>query len=386
METEMNQILFALLRSSICGEELSGEERALFSRESLPELITLAKQHDMLHLLIWGLKRNGLLTPADAPLENSIFKAAYRYEQTNYEYGALCGALEKAEIPFLPLKGSVLRAYYPEAWMRTSCDIDILVHETDLERAITLLTDTCEYEFQGKGPHDVSLFSPTRVHVELHYTLMEDGRVNASSGILSSVWEYTSPRSGSTYWREMCDEMFYFYHIAHMAKHFETGGCGIKPFVDLWILDRLEGIDQSSRDELLARGDLLKFAESVRALSRIWFEGAEMDPISKQIEQYILLGGVYGIEENKIAVQQQKKGGWFRYTLSKIFVPYDELKFVYPILEKHRWLLPLMEIRRWGRLIFCGHTKRVVRELKHNRDISSEKGDMTSRFLSDIGL
>ena len=35
--------------------------------------------------------------------------------------------IKKVQIPFLPLKGSVIRQYYPEPWMRTSCDIDILV-------------------------------------------------------------------------------------------------------------------------------------------------------------------------------------------------------------------------------------------------------------------
>ena len=29
----------------------------------------------------------------------------------------------------------------------------------------------------------------------------------------------------------MLDELFYFYHIAHMVKHFENGGCGIRPVV-----------------------------------------------------------------------------------------------------------------------------------------------------------
>ena len=51
------------------------------------------------------------------------------------EYENLCSAFEKAQIPFLPLKGSVIRKYYPEAWMRTSCDIDILVHDEDVGRA-----------------------------------------------------------------------------------------------------------------------------------------------------------------------------------------------------------------------------------------------------------
>ncbi|MBO4954226.1 MAG: nucleotidyltransferase family protein, partial [Clostridia bacterium] len=36
-------------------------------------------------------------------------------------------------IDFMPLKGAVIRQYYPEPWMRTSCDIDIHVKKDRLE-------------------------------------------------------------------------------------------------------------------------------------------------------------------------------------------------------------------------------------------------------------
>ena len=62
---------------------------------------------------------------------------------------------------------------------------------------------------------------------------------------------------------EMTDEFFYFYHIAHMAKHFENGGCGIRPFVDLVVLDRMDSENFSKRDELLKSGGLLQFARAI---------------------------------------------------------------------------------------------------------------------------
>ena len=131
----------------------------------------------------------------------------------------------------------------------------------------------------------------------------------------------------------MTDEMFYFYHIAHMAKHFEEGGCGIRPFIDLWTLDNIKDVDHDKRDELLSQGNLLKFAEVARMLSRVWFENNEHTEITKKMERYILRGGIYGTNENRIAVQQQKRGGRLKYALSKIFIPYDNIKFHYPIYK-----------------------------------------------------
>jgi len=386
MDHRTVQILFALLRSAIRGTKLTDSERENYSADMLQDLLKIASKHDVIHLLVLGLKQNDLIPKENSEIEKYIFKAVYRYERLRYEYEILCDVLEKAKIQFLPLKGSVIRKYYPEAWMRTSCDIDILVHEDDVEKAKTLLVDENGYKDHGKSSHDISLFTPANIHVELHYNLGEDGITSESSEVLKNVWNHATVREGFLSWYEMSDEMFYFYHIAHMAKHFENGGCGIRPFMDLCILDAIPKINMEKRDSLLETGKLLKFADVARKLSRVWFESEEYDFVSQQMEYFILRGGVYGTNENRIMVQQQKKGGKIKYALSKIFIPYDVIKFHYPILQKHRWLTPFMEVRRWFKLIFCGHAKRTMHELKYNNTISQEKAQSMQTFLNEIGL
>ena len=386
MRIETVKILFALIRSAVRGEQLLEEDKALYSAEMLPSIVAAAKQHDILHLLVLGLKKNGLLTENEKSLHNQIFQAVYRYEQLQYELDSLCEALEKAQIPFLPLKGSVLRKYYPEPWMRTSCDIDILVHVEDLEKATAYLVDTLEFRKEGKNSHDVSLFSPTGIHLELHYDLVEDDRANSAAKVLENVWDRVVKRGGSEYHYEMPDELFYFYHIAHMAKHFEGGGCGIRPFIDLLVLNNQVEFDKEKRQSLLEEGGLSKFGSQVELLSEIWFGNAEHTEITGQIQDYILKGGVYGTNENRIAVQQQKQGGKFKYALSRIFLPYDVIKFHYPVLEKHKWLMPFMQVRRWCKLIFCGHLKRATHELKYNSALTKDAAEEAKTLLKNIGL
>ena len=62
------------------------------------------------------------------------------------------------------------------------------------------------------------------------------------------------------------------------------------------------------------------------------------------------------------------------------------IKFQYPVLQKHKWLMPAMEVRRWCKLIFCGHLKRTTRELRYNSGISTEKAEQTQALLRGIGL
>ena len=386
MDQRTIQILFALLRSAICGTKLTEEERNDYSPEMLKNLLQLSVKHDVVHLLAWGLKQNELVDKENADIEKCILKAFYRYEQLKYEYGNLCDALEKAHIPFIPLKGSVIRKHYPEEWMRTSCDIDVLVHREDLESAITYLSEKLQYVEKERATHDVSLFSPMGVHVELHFDLVEEGRANNAIGVLRSVWENVELRENSEYWYEMSDSFFYFYHMAHMAKHFQNGGCGIRPFIDLWVLDRMKGVDKAARDDLLSKGGLLKFTEVSRALSRVWLGGEKADELCFQMQEFLLHGGVYGSTDNRVALQQKKKGGRFGYILSRVFIPYDKLKRYYPVLEKHRWLMPFMQVRRWFMLLRPSVAKMAKQELAVNKSIDGSKADNMNTFLDDIGL
>ncbi len=386
MEQNLN-ILFALLRSAISGAPISEDERKIYCREMLPGLIKISNKHDVAHLAILGLKKNNLIAKEDSQsLEKQMLKAVFRHERLEYEYGVVCSALEDAKIPFIPLKGSILRRYYPEAWMRTSCDIDILVHNDDLSKTLSFLTEKLDYTELERATHDVAMKSPEGNHVEIHFDLVEEGRANNAIKVLSSVWDDVSLCENSSCRYEMSDEFFYFYHIAHMAKHFENGGCGIRPFIDLFILDHIDCADQNKRDMLLATGGLFQFAESSRKLCKVWFEGDKHDNLSLQLQNFILHGGVYGSSDNRVAIQQKKKGGKLGYIVSRIFVPYSKLKRYYPILEKHRWLTPVMQVRRWFMLLKPDIAKMAKTEISINSNIDKTKAEEMNVFLKKIGL
>jgi hypothetical protein len=222
--------------------------------------------------------------------------------------------------------------------------------------------------------------------VELHFDLVEEYIAQNANEVLNRVWDNVTLYDKSLYRYEMSDSYFYFYHIAHMAKHFEIGGCGIRTFLDLWILDHMENVDQAARDRLLELGGLLQFAESSRKLSRVWFGGEEMDDLLSQMQDFILRGGIYGTAENRVALHQSNKGGRLGYILSRIFIPFAKLKRYYPILEKHPWLMPVMQVRRWFMLFDPDIAQMAQRELATNRSLEKEKAADMSLLLKNIGL
>ena len=98
--------------------------------------------------------------------------------------------------------------------MRTSCDIDVLVHREDLEKVISYLIHNKHYVEKERATHDVSLFTQTGIHVEIHFDLIEEGRAENAIDVLQSVWENVALHENSEYWYEMTE--FYQTAIEHV--------------------------------------------------------------------------------------------------------------------------------------------------------------------------
>lgn len=374
--------LFLLLRSAVSGEALSESDRDVLTSESIASAVELAHKHDIVHLLALGLKKNGLLGESGSSLEKEIFKAVYRYERSERELEKLCGVLEAEKIAYIPLKGAVIRRYYPEPWMRTSCDIDVLVSEEQLEGAACALVSGLGYRREKKNYHDISLISPSGVHLELHFNICEN--MENIDLVLARYAEYTVNDGG--YRDRFTDEFFIFHQFAHAVYHFMHGGCGIRAVLDLKILESELGINASSCTELLDKCGILTFATELEKLADVWFGHGEYTDVTRRMGEYILIGGAYGSGSNMLAVQQQKRGGHFKYTLSRIFLPYNALKQQYPCLEKHKLLLPFMQLRRWGRLLFGGRMRASLSELSLSNSISDAEADSVAELLRSLKL
>ncbi len=385
MSENIVSILFSVLRSVIHGTPMSDEEKSVVTVENLPKLMSMATKHDVGHLVAYGLQNNQLVD-GNSKIHQQTFLAVYRYEKLNYDLHQACEVLEKANLPFIPLKGSVLRKYYPEPWMRTSCDIDILVHESDLDRAVSCLKNELGYTEKGRETHDVSLFSPSGMHIELHYSLIESGVMDKADLPLINVWEDAKPLNSSSCHYVLSDEMFYYYHIAHMAKHFLIGGCGIRPFIDLYLLNKHLNLDVAKNEALLSSGGMLKYAQQMEQLTMVWMGNVPHTDLTRTVESYILTGGVYGTMGNLLAAQQVRKGGKLKYAWSRIWLPFEQMRFVYPILNKKRWMLPICQVRRWFRLVFCGSLKSSLHELKHNSSITNDEQQAIKSLLEQLEL
>lgn len=379
------EILMPIIKSEIGKSPL--KLNRVLTDEDLKELYYISKHHDLAHIVGRGLLKNSLLKNDEigAKFKQAVHEATFRYLKLEKTQNEVFQVFEVAKVPFLPLKGSVIRYMYPEPWMRTSCDIDILVKKEDLECASDVLVNNLGFVQGIHATHDISFFSKKKeVHIELHYDLIEEDVLK--DALLNHLWDVAYPIDGKSFWYEVPDEYFYYYHIAHMAKHYKQSGCGFRPFVDIWVLNHCVKFDSVKRKKLLLKGNFLVFANNAEKLSEIWFGNDKHDDLTSLMEEFIACSGTYGSHNNSIVFKQAREGNKILQIFHRIFMPYNIIITKYPILKKHPILLPIYEIKRWIELIFNGRIINSFDELKAINNVSVSKKSKTIDMLEQLEL
>ncbi|MBR0466569.1 MAG: nucleotidyltransferase family protein [Clostridia bacterium] len=373
-------LLFELIANVIDNRALSEEDiKALKDDDILKKTLKLATFHDLSHLVSKALLDNNIINEKDTEFyntaNNNVMLAIYRYEQLDYITREVYALLEENNIPYLPLKGEVVRELYPEKWMRTSCDADIFVRKKDVDKAVELITDKLGGEFSWLGNHDVPIHFDNDTHIELHFSFVD---LNDTCGDAFDDTLETFIRVDEKGNRlKMPDELFYLHHIAHMAKHIKLGGCGIRPFLDLYLLIK-SGI---KRDEkLLEKYKLLTFADSSENLSLSWFGDKPIDKEIIPFAMFIIRGGAYGVDINSLKYREIALN---KDTAKRIILPYNELKYIYKPLAKHKALYPVFSVVRLFNLAFVTAPKLLLKRKKAKKHNEKNK---TDQMFESIGL
>ena len=433
----LNRILFSLIAPVVDENAKCKMQNAEFDEKTLSSVYAHAKRHDLCHLLASAVRGNAeckmqnaeldeALTPGelresgeravgadthdaqkkashfgrgvgtatvgtgalDVPqqpdlietLERAELTAVWRVRNIENEQGRVRSCLEEAGIPFILLKGAVMRSYYPAAWMRTSSDIDVLVPGDDMPRAIAVIEEKLGYEISTTEPHDASLYAKSGVHLDMH-TLFEGDREDEA--LLNAAWRDSRDDGGCEHF--LTPEHFYFYHVAHMAEHVRNGGCGIRPFIDLYLLNAKLDLDRARVEALLTEYGLGRFEAMAVQLSESWMRGTESEALDS-FEEYILAGGVYGTIAQTVAAKRRDGRSKLGYLMHRIFMPYSELKERHPRLDGRPWLTPFFEVWRWCGLAVPSRFKRSRKELKNASFVDSDKVTAVKELFDTLGL
>ena len=379
LHTDDRSVLFAMLRNQLDGVALPF---AVVPSDQLAAVRALAAHHRLSHLVSACILANGLTQDPQllAECRGDKVGVGLQIQAQTAEAQRIYAVLSRQNIPYIPLKGQIVRSFYPQPWMRNSRDVDILIPQ---HISIDICQTLCRengYTVLSEGGHDITLRVSNGLWMEMHYRLMEDDSIPR----LDTVWDRAVPCDGGAEHR-MCDEDFYLYHLAHMAKHFHNGGCGIRPVMDLWLFMK-QGYRNEALNELLQQYRLLQFTQAMEQLCKVWFGGDAHTDSTRRMEEFLLRGGVHGDEQFYHRVTLHNSQGKLRYLLTRAFPPVAQLKEQYPQLQKRPYLAPLMAIHRIGRVLFGKEKSSYQTQIQQIQKISKVDSQEVDLLWKDVGF
>ena len=362
------------------------------NEENGKELFRMSAKHFIDALVGTTLKQAGVVLPKY--WEERMVKAVRKVILFDAERKKLCTWMDSEHIWYLPLKGIILKDYYPSVGMRQMSDNDILFDADAWERVEKhMLSEGYEAEAVGKGNHDVYQKAPV-YNFEMHRSLYGKGHDERWVAYYSDIKDRLHPdQPEGGYGYHMSDEDFYIYITSHAYKHYSGSGTGIRTLLDFYayLSAKEESLDFDYIKAECKKLGIDDFEQHNRILCRKVFapqqtynqDSFEQSLSADELEmlQYYLSSGVYGTFDRMVAnrMEKQKKTdekgklSKLTYYRHRVF-PGMELYENYPLLVKHRFLIPAYWVYRMVRMLFSKKRRNnMLREVKAVKKVTARE-------------
>ena len=239
------------------------------------------------------------------------------------EKNTILAAFENKGIDVLPLKGCLLKEMYPKPDIRQMSDLDMLVKENQMRAARKELESLgYQVKYFETSNHDEYEKLPY-VHLEIHREMLPQ-----RSGYCSyyeNVWNKVERDCKDQYIFHFSWDDYYLFLIVHFAKHYYSGGSGIRSIMDIYVFlkQHQQDLHETYLQKELNKLGLTQFCEVAEQLAYYWFADGSANNAAEEMEVYILTSGVYGtfqrLVENRIEKYGNSAVGKVRYTFSRVF-------------------------------------------------------------------
>lgn len=256
------------------------------------------------------------------------------------ERGEICREFDRAGIKYLPMKGIIIKNFYPRKGMRQFSDNDILFDKKYKKRVKEIMFNRGYVmdKFTSKhSEHDLYMKAPF-FNFEMHRDLVNESAPYKK--YFDKVWQRAIKDDGENCAWHMTDEDFYIYNLAHMHFHNNNNGVGIRFYCDLWLINKNIDVDQRKVANELVETGLFEFERLATSISESCF-GDNQKNLDPKTFDLIMQHGVYGCVENQVKNAIETDG-----LLGFIFLPYSKMKLRFPFLKYLPFLLPFCWIVR----------------------------------------
>ena len=371
--------IFQLLNSILCDSN-DKDFQYNISELNWEYIYKLCSYHKIDNIIAYKVCSDPISTMIPQNIVNkfklSMQKAKAREAVQEIEYEQILQSFEEQGIKNIPLKGSVLKYYYPSPDMRFMVDMDILCQEKDMEKAGEVLKKLGYKMEHVGGEHDVYSKLPYTV-IELHRTCNIHNEI--LNEYFSSIWDRSQKREGKSFAYDMTWDDFYIFLIAHMTKHFIYGGIGIRSLLDLIIFKiKLEkNCNRSYVESILENAGILKIEKKMNNLAQECLNGKENFQ-TEELMNFIWKSGLKGTVKNRMNFQIAEKGGkknkilkgQLKTLISYIFLDKKQMRERYPYIKKYPFLLPIAWIQRGAKKLIFERKKifHIIKEMFNRKN------------------
>ena len=360
VDARVSEYLLELLRCGV-NDTIPSEKPEGVSWEAV---YAFAKRHSVSALAFYALRTRKDELPAALAeeWEEQNAKLLAQYINQEHELAQLCSIFEQEHIPYMPLKGSCIRQFYPSPETREMCDVDVLVpRESEEQTHEILLANGYSFLASHTTSHNREYHKAPYLNIEIHTKLYPQERVEAA--YFNDVWMRAECCEGGYAYRLSWNDFFVF-AIAHAFKHYYRIGTGIRSVLDIYVMKKALGeqLDEDYIRTELKKLSMLTFYETISELAESWFSPDHTAPVGavEEMAHNILCGTTYGVNQgavqNAVAGYMRRgksaSGAKLSVTIRKIFPSRAFMKSMYPMLEKSPFLLPFCWVARWFRILF----------------------------------
>lgn len=373
------------LASCMVNESIPDTDRV--AGMNLQRLYETANRHSLEGLIGYALEATGIRDSAFIQAKARAIRKDILYDM---ERAAVLAELEKAGIWYMPLKGSVLKSLYPKIGMRQMGDNDILFDGSKAAEVKTIM-EKLGFSFGYNSAH-VHFFKPPALNFEMHRFLFANIHNEDLAAYYKDVKERLILNDGSSYGYHFSTEDFYIFIIAHEYKHYSKGGTGLRSLLDTYVYLRSVPLNMAYVAAETEKMGIREFESANRSLALHLFGGEPLTEEEREMLDYIILSGTYGIKANIIRREIKEKGR-LGYVRSRMTLPLSVMKKLYPILVKAPMLYPFCWAHRLIHAFFFRHKafmfqvrtvlkkENMQSEIKGSEKRKSEKRNKEKRGL-----
>ena len=331
---------------------------------NLSQLYNVASAHSLTAIIAYALESAGIY---DMDFEEAKNKSIRKNIILDAERKKVLEELEKAGVWYMPLKGSIIKDYYPKIGMRQMADSDVLCDETKMDKVKDIML-SCRFEtvLYGKSHQDI-YHKPPVCNFEMHSRLFEPRHQSSLYKYYNGIKNKLLKDDNNKFGYHFSDEDFYIFLISHEYKHFKGTGTGLRSLLDTYVFLKKtkENLNWDYIDHEMELLSLSDFEKKNKELAFKVFEHRSLSKEDKEFLDFFIFSGAYGIIENRMynyLGSDVSFIGKLKYAIMRAMVPEEVMKEYYPFFYSHKLFRPALYFYKVINKL-CSNAKPMFQEI-----------------------